>query len=55
MLQFFTELFWLYPAFLAIDRHTGPKYFYKFGYTGGPTLWEQVSNKSLNMDGKMDY
>lgn len=49
--KFFTELFWLYPALLAIDRHTGPKYFYKFGYTGGPNLWEQASNKSLNMDG----
>lgn len=49
--KFFTELFWLYPSFMAMDRHAGPKYFYKFSYTGGPTLWEQASNKSLNMDG----
>lgn len=50
--QFFTEAFFEYPILKEMMRHNGPKYFYRFQYTGGPSLWEQMSNRSLQVDGK---
>ncbi|KAE8573489.1 carboxylic ester hydrolase [Halyomorpha halys] len=49
--RFFTEGFFEYPILKEMMRHNGPKYLYRFQYTGGPSLWEEISNKKLNIDG----
>ncbi|CAH1399654.1 unnamed protein product [Nezara viridula] len=49
--RFFTETFFEYPILKEMVRHNGPKYFYRFQYSGGPSLWEQISNRSLQIDG----
>ncbi|CAH1400209.1 unnamed protein product [Nezara viridula] len=49
--KFGTEAFFLYPTLEALKHHNGPKYFYIFDYIGGPSYYEILLNKNLNITG----
>lgn len=49
--KFGTEAFFLFPTLQALKFHNGPKYFYIFNYIGGPSYYEVLLNKNLNITG----
>ncbi|XP_066908475.1 juvenile hormone esterase [Halyomorpha halys] len=46
--KLYTEGYFVYPALYELKKHKGPKYFYVFNVTGGPSMWEALLRKKVD-------